>query len=194
MASSLHNLRLPENTNAETYIDCLVMHSPLRTLSQTLEAWTTLEEFVPHKIHHLGISNVQLPLLEALYEVATIKPSVVQNRFYPATRFDVPLRKFCREKGIIYQSFWTLTGNPKLLDLKPVVALTKEIGVGREQALYLLVLGLERLVVLNGTTREGTMRADLEAEKRFQQWLEEDKGGIVWGKILADFKILIGET
>lgn len=170
------------------------MHSPLRTLSQTLEAWTTLEEFVPHKIHHLGISNVQLPLLEALYDAATIKPSVVQNRFYPATRFDVPLRKFCREKGIIYQSFWTLTGNPKLLHSKPVDALRKEIGSEREQALYLLVLGLERLVVLNGTTKEETMRADLEAVKRFQQWHDEDGKAALWEKILADFKTLIGET
>ncbi|KAI9873036.1 MAG: hypothetical protein M1830_000905, partial [Pleopsidium flavum] len=88
IASSLHNLRCPDNTNQDPYIDCLVMHSPLPTLSQTLEAWTTLEQFVPHKIHHLGISNIQLPLLEALYDAATIKPSVVQNRFYPATRFD----------------------------------------------------------------------------------------------------------
>jgi len=172
----------------------LVLHSPLRTLSQTLEAWTTLEAFVPHQIRHLGISNVQLPLLEALYEAATIKPSVVQNRFYPATRFDVPLRQFCRAKGIVYQSFWTLTGNPGLLNSKPVDALSKEICAEREQALYLLVLGLERLVVLNGTTREETMRADLQAVKRFQLWLDKVGEGIIWEKILADFKILIGET
>lgn len=172
----------------------MVLHSPLRTLSQTLEAWTTLEAFVPHKIHHLGISNVQLPLLKALYEAATIKPSVVQNRFYLATRFDVPLRQFCREKGIVYQSFWTLTGNPGLLQSKPVDALSKEIGAEREQALYLLVLGLERIVVLNGTTREDTMRADLMALKNFQQWLDKDGKGTIWEKILADFKILIGET
>ena len=159
-----------------------------------MEAWTTLEGFVPHKIHHLGISNVQLPLLEALYEAATIKPSVVQNRFYPATRFDVPLRQFCNEKGIVYQSFWTLTGNPRLVVSKPVDALRKEICVEREQALYLLVLGLEKLVVLNGTTSEERMSADLEALNRFQHWHGEDGKGRMWDKILADFKILIGET
>lgn len=170
------------------------MHSPLRTLPQTLEAWTKLEEFVPRKIHHLGISNVQLPLLEALYEAVTIKPSVVQNRFYPATRFDVPLRQFCREKGIVYQSFWTLTGNPDLLESNPVDALTKEIGVGKEQALYLLVLALDRLVVLNGTTSEQTMSADLEAVKVFGRWLDEGGKRIVLEKILGDFKVLIGES
>lgn len=177
----------------ETYIDCLVMHSPLRTLPQTLEAWATLEEFVPRKIHHLGISNVQLPLLEALYEAVTIKPSVVQNRFYPATRFDVPLRKFCREKGIVYQSFWTLTGNPDLLESNPVDALRNEIGVEKEQALYLLVLALDRMVVLNGTTSEARMSADLEAMKVFGQWLDGGKR-IVLEEILADFKNLIGES
>lgn len=169
------------------------MHSPLPTLSQTLEAWTTLEQFVPHKIHHLGISNIQLPLLEALYEAVTIRPSVVQNRFYPATRFDGPLRRLCREKGIVYQCFWTLTANPGLLASRPVDELGREVGVEKEQALYLLVLGLGKMVVLNGTTREERMRGDMEAVERLEQWVDGEGKREIWAKIVADFKLIVGE-
>ena len=192
--SSLHNLRSGDRTDEESYIDCLVMHSPLRTLSQTLEAWTALEGFVPHKIHHLGISNVQLPLLKELYEAATIKPSVVQNRFYPATSFDVPMRRFCREKGIVYQSFWTLSANPRLLTSMPVEKLRLEIGIEKEQALYLLVLGLGNTVILNGTTREERMSRDLQTMELLEKWLSQEAKIEVWKKMLADFKNLIGET
>lgn len=34
-----------------------------------------------------------------------------QNRFYDATRYDLEIRKYCRENGIVYQSFWTLTAS-----------------------------------------------------------------------------------
>ncbi|KAI4656865.1 uncharacterized protein J4E78_006756 [Alternaria triticimaculans] len=122
VASSLRNLRYNESDD-ESYVDCLLLHSPLPTIDQTLQAWKLLESYVPDKIRSLGISNVSLPILQAIHENATIKPSVVQNRFYPQTRYDVPLRAFCREHDIMYQSFWTLTGNPSLIRSEPVTAL-----------------------------------------------------------------------
>lgn len=109
VASSLHNLRPsnPANSNQapEQCLDCLVLHSPLPQFSETLSAWQTLEEYVPHPIRTLGISNVNLPTLKSLWDAVRIKPAIVQNRFYPATAYDVALRKFCVEKGIVYQSF-----------------------------------------------------------------------------------------
>lgn len=122
LASSIHNLRSDEleigPEPGEHYIDCLLLHSPMRTMKGTLLAWKVLEEFVPRSVHHLGISNVDVSTLAFLYDNAVIKPAVVQRRFYPKTRFDIHLRRYCVEKGIIYQAFWTLTANPGLLIIR----------------------------------------------------------------------------
>jgi len=169
VASSLKNLRYNDADNA-SYVDCLLLHSPLPTINQTLQAWKLLESYVPHKIRSLGISNVSLPILQAIFENATVKPAVVQNRFYPQTRYDVPLRAFCREHGIMYQSFWTLTGNPSLLRSEPVAALAQAADIGLPVALYALVID-QGVVVLIGTTSSHHMRVDLEGVHRVRDWV-----------------------
>ncbi|KAL7931304.1 hypothetical protein V8C35DRAFT_114061 [Trichoderma chlorosporum] len=55
--SSLDNFRVVDD---EPYLDAVLLHCPLPTLEQTLQAWEALKKFVPHKIRHLGISNVIL--------------------------------------------------------------------------------------------------------------------------------------
>ena len=137
VSSSLHNLQHSEDQNAnnESYIDCLLSHSPYPTSHAALEAWKILESYVPHKILRLGISNVSLGMLEDLYENSSVKPSVVQNRFYRSTGYDVELREFCIERGIMYRSFWTLTGNPRLLASKTVAKLADSAKVSDASAL-----------------------------------------------------------
>lgn len=122
--SSLRNLAHCESDEDDTsYIDCLIMHSPFPDPVSTLEAWTALQSFVPHRIRSLGISNITLPELQ--YLVAdprvTVYPTVIQNRFRRAERrWDYELRRWCAnqnstrwkgEKRTRYQGFWTLTGN-----------------------------------------------------------------------------------
>jgi diketogulonate reductase-like aldo/keto reductase len=193
VASSLYNFRpsTVDHTPDEAYLDCVVLHSPLPTLAQTLEAWKALEEFVPHKVRNLGISNVGLATLRPLYDAAMVKPAVVQNRFYQQTKFDVPLRKFCRENDIVYQSFWTLTANPKLLNSEPVGSLASLAAVSSEAALYCLVLGLGNTVVLDGTTNEGRMKGDLQDLEKARQWIGLDTK--TWESTLLQFKALIRE-
>jgi diketogulonate reductase-like aldo/keto reductase len=169
VASSLKNLRAEEQTEEGTYVDCLLLHSPLPTIEQTLEAWKILESYVPAQIRSLGISNVTLQVLREIHKNATVKPSVVQNRFYPQTRFDGPLRAFCRENGIVYQSFWTLTGNPALLKSAPVISLAREAEVSPSVALYALVMDLD-IMILNGTTSREHMREDLEHIRKVRDW------------------------
>lgn len=170
VASSLRNLRLLQESEEGSYLDCLLLHSPLPTLEQTLQAWRLLEAYVPHQIKALGISNITLPLLREVYNASTIKPSVVQNRFYLQTRYDGPLRAFCREHGITYQSFWTLTGNPKLLKSRPVVELAQAAGVSVPTALYALVMDLG-VEVLNGTTSAEHMLEDLQGVGQVRDWV-----------------------
>ncbi|KAL1801537.1 hypothetical protein ACET3X_001879 [Alternaria dauci] len=169
VASSLKNLRHDHDSENESYIDCLLLHSPLPTNDQTLQAWRLLESYVPHKIRSLGISNVSLPVLQDLWLHAQVKPAVVQNRFYPDTYYDVELREFCRLNDIVYQSFWTLTGNPGLLKSKPVAALAKATDVGLPVALYALVMD-QGIVVLNGTTSTEHMRGDLDGIRKVREW------------------------
>jgi diketogulonate reductase-like aldo/keto reductase len=189
VASSLKNLRQDNGLEEASYIDCLLLHSPLPTIDQTLQAWKLLESYIPDKIRSLGISNVTLPILQAIYENATIKPAVVQNRFYPQTRYDVPLRAFCREHDIMYQSFWTLTGNPSLLRSEPVAALAQAMNVGLPIALYALVMD-QGVVVLNGTTSSNHMRADLEGIQKVREWAVSQPDNF---RTISDtFKSLVG--
>ncbi|KZF20539.1 putative aldo-keto reductase [Xylona heveae TC161] len=191
VSSSLWNLRHDEQSQDDAYIDSLVLHSPLPAMAQTLSVWRALEEFVPHRIHHLGISNTTLPVLEALYEEAKVKPAVVQNRFYLDTDFDIPLRAYCRKKGIIYQSFWTLTANPRLLRSVPVATIAENVGIEKEVALYCLVLGLDNTVILNGTKDRQRMASDWEGLRKTRDWARDN--AYEWENQLKQFKSAIGE-
>ncbi|KAF1850122.1 aldo-keto reductase-like protein [Cucurbitaria berberidis CBS 394.84] len=191
VASSLKNLRPREESEEGSYLDCLLLHSPLPTIEQTVQAWQLLESYVPDRIRSLGISNVTLPTLQVIYNESTVKPSVVQNRFYPQTRYDVPLRRFCQENSITYQSFWTLTGNPALLKSKPVGALAQAAGIDQSVALYALVMDLG-VVVLNGTTSSEHMQEDLEGLRKVREWnLSHSQE---WAGISDDFKVIVEPT
>lgn len=153
--TSLQNLRT-------TYLDCLVLHSPLGELKQTLAAWRAMEEIASRgAVHRLGISNCySLAYLKDLHRAADVAPAVVQNRFYPDTAYDREIRAFCVDSGIVYQSFWTLTANPHLLKSEPVRALADKHGRTAVQVL-LRYLTQEHVVPLTGTTSEEHMREDL---------------------------------
>lgn len=195
--TSLHHLRPFEETgddDSSVYIDTLVLHSPLPTIDQTLEAWSTAETYVPHRIRNLGISNCTLSELETLClsPQVKVKPAVVQNRFYQNTRYDVPLRAFSRDHAIIYQSFWTLTANPGLLASSgPVGMLAQQAKISPQAALYGLVLGLGNTTVLNGTNNESHMAADLTALQIMQMFVSEQPDA--WKQLLDRFKMIIGE-
>jgi diketogulonate reductase-like aldo/keto reductase len=145
-----------------TYLDCLVLHSPLDTMELTLQVWRELEALADSGVvRELGISNCyQLEELEALCAAARIPPLVVQNRFHAETGYDKEIRSFCRARGMLYQSFWTLTANPKVLSHPDVRALAQRHGVTPAQLLFrgLTQIGI---VPLTGTTSEAHLRQDL---------------------------------
>jgi diketogulonate reductase-like aldo/keto reductase len=192
--SSLRNFNftdvVKDDDVRESYIDTLVLHSPMASINETMEVWQTLEQYVPKEIKNLGISNCNLFTLMDIYERSRIKPSVVQNRFYPATKFDIGLRKFCQEKGIVYQSFWTLSANPNLVWSTEVGQLASQTGISQQAALYCLVLGLGNVTILNGTKSIQHMKDDwkaLEKVKAFATLYPE-----AWEHLMARFRILLG--
>jgi diketogulonate reductase-like aldo/keto reductase len=152
---SLRNLQ----TN---YLDALVLHSPLPRDEQTLEAWQAMETLVDAGgVKRLGISNCyDLKTLQSLYQGSRVKPTVVQNRFYAETDYDVGIREFCMKHGMAYQSFWTLTANPHLLADETVRLLSLKYQRTPAQVLfrYLTLIGV---TPLTGTASAQHMREDL---------------------------------
>lgn len=145
-----------------TYLDCLVLHSPLSNLQRTLEVWQAMEQiFNSGGVKQLGISNCYDPhQFEQLYRNATIKPAVIQNRFYAEAQYDRVIRAFCREHRIIYQSFWTLTANPHVLAHATLQMLAEKYRRSAAQIFfrYLSQIGI---IPLTGTTSDNHMREDL---------------------------------
>jgi len=195
--SSLENFRT-DGQEEEPYLDCLVLHSPLPTIEETVRVWKAMAAYVPRQVRNLGISNVSLPVLRALCEVAKHegealpKPAVVQNRLRMG-HYQPELYAFCRDEGIVFQSFWTLTANPNLLKSTAAVVVAKAADVSAPVALYSLLLGLERFAILDGTTSEEHMREDLEGIEKVGLWAEAE-GKEVWEESLAHLKQAVGYT
>lgn len=155
-AASLSNLRTD-------YLDGLVLHSPLVTGHETLEAWRAMESLVERGgVRQLGISNCyRLEQLQALHRAARIKPAVLQNRFYAATGYDLELRAFCATEHIIYQSFWTLTANAHILDHPTMTSIAARHHRRAPQILFRYLVG-SGVVPLTGTRSRTHMQEDLQ--------------------------------
>jgi diketogulonate reductase-like aldo/keto reductase len=155
VAVSLRNLQTD-------YLDCVLLHSPMPTLTQTLAAWRALEAFVDTgQILKLGISNCyRLEDLNGVYQGARIKPAVVQNRFYADTNYDRDIRAYCDQRQMVYQSFWTLSANHQLLANQAITsAATSHKGTPAQILFrYLTQIGV---VPLTGTKSAVHMHQDL---------------------------------
>jgi diketogulonate reductase-like aldo/keto reductase len=145
-----------------SYLDSLVLHSPLTNQQDLLKVWQAMELiFHSGGVKQLGISNCyDIQQLEFLYKTATIKPAVIQNRFYADTQYDRNIRVFCRQKQIIYQGFWTLTANPALLADTLIKNLAIKYQRSVEQVFY-RYLSQSGIIPLIGTTSVQHMREDL---------------------------------
>ena len=152
------------------YLDSLVMHSPLDTVEQTMQAWRVMESFVDDgKVLCLGISNCyDYDMFTTIYNQARIKPSVLQNRFYAESNFDTELRAFCKEKNIWYQSFWTLTANRKALALPEVEEMAKKKNLTPQTYMYAFLMTLGYATPLSGTTSQKHMAEDVAVMERMQ--------------------------
>jgi len=155
--TSLKNLRTH-------YIDSLVLHGPLKNHNENMVLWRQFEKFVESKqVRMLGISNFyDLNEITRLYNDATVKPRVIQNRFYEDTDYDKDIRQFCKDKGIIYQSFWTLSANPHVLENVNVRKAAEKRGVPTT-SLFFAYLSQTGIVPLTGTKNIQHMKDDLLA-------------------------------
>ncbi len=146
------------------YVNSLVLHSPIFPYKDLLEVWSAMEQIYENaQTHALGISNIyDLPTLKRFYDDASIKPSYVQNRFYAESDYDVELRKWCLQHGIVYQSFWTLTANPHILQDETLFQLSRTHKKNVVQILF-SYLHQTGVTPLTGTTDPEHMRDDLQS-------------------------------
>ena len=153
--TSLRNLRTD-------YLDGVLLHSPYRNDEDTLEAWRAMERLYDQGlVRQLGVSNFyEPPRLDALCRNARIKPAVIQNRFYAKTQYDKDIRAFCKESGIVYESFWTLTANPEVLAAPDMIELAKKYGRSPAQLFFRYLTQLD-IACLTGTSSKEHMEQDL---------------------------------
>jgi diketogulonate reductase-like aldo/keto reductase len=147
-------------------IDSVIVHGPFAAWRDMMEVWAALEDLVRKRmIQQIGISNCYDPsYFVRLYQEAEIKPAILQNRFYAESGYDIQLRRFCQEHQIVYQSFWTLTANPRILAHPSLVQIATNLECTTAQLFfkYLMTQGIQPLT---GTTSALHMRQDLAADQ-----------------------------
>jgi diketogulonate reductase-like aldo/keto reductase len=169
-AKSLQNLQTE-------YLDAILLHSPAQNIDRTLSIINILRELKENgQVRHIGLSNITS--LQMLQEICSALPAstveIVQNRFVTDTGYDLDIRAYCKERGIVYQSFWTLSGNPHILGSDELKRIASRLGTSAECAFYRFCMQ-EGITVLDGTTSEDHMKEDLEvvASDRYQLGLED---------------------
>lgn len=159
-ASSLQHL-------GTDHLDSYVLHGPSRRegLGEAdREAWRAMEALQrAGAVRELGISNVSTAQLQALLELAEVKPRWVQNRCYASTGWDAATRALCVEHGIGYQGFSLLTANRHVWNHPDVAAVARERGQTPAQVVFALALALG-ITPLTGTSDPRHMAADLAVE------------------------------
>jgi len=147
-----------------TYIDSYILHSPLDTMDATLEAWSVLMALQDEgKVRMIGVSNANdVKVIKALSSVRKVQ--VVQNRWYERNDWNKDVVKYCRENGVMFQSFWTLTGSPNLLRHDAVLALANEKECTPEQIVF-RVAQMHGVTPLAGSKDAERMRDGVETEK-----------------------------
>jgi diketogulonate reductase-like aldo/keto reductase len=145
-------------------IDSYVLHGP--SLRYGLgdadwETWEAMERLhASGKARLLGVSNVDARQLAELYEGASVKPAIVQNRCFAALGWDRAIRRFCAESGILYQGFSLLTANREVLAHPRVHAFAARTGRTIPQVIFRFALE-GGMVALTGTSSVAHMREDL---------------------------------
>jgi len=134
-----------------------------------MEVWNAFEELHGQgKVRQLGVSNVyDFGVFKRIWDDATVKPSVIQNRFYQDSDYDVDLRKFLKEQvnnggEVYYQSFWTLTANPLVLQSPQMQDICKRTGKTPPQVFFKYLIQHHNICPLTGTTQELHMAQDLQ--------------------------------
>jgi len=163
--ASLDRLRL-------TYLDLYLMHTPFAFQPgdeqdprdqdgnviydggvTLIDTWRAMEGLVDSgKCRAIGLSDIGLNELTALYESARIKPAVVQVESHPYLP-QTDLLEFCKERGVVLLAFAPLGHGMRPGPLEDPVVLAIAARVGKTPAQVLLAWAVQRGTALLTTSR-----------------------------------------
>jgi diketogulonate reductase-like aldo/keto reductase len=157
MASSLEHL-------GTDYVDSYVLHGPASGDGWTefdAEVWQAMrKERDAGRTRFLGVSNVSLHHLEQMIASHAEAPAFVQNRCFARLGWDREVRRFCRERKIVYQGFSLLTANVEVLHHPLISGLAAKGGVTAAQVIFAFARAVGMLP-LTGTSSAEHMKEDL---------------------------------
>jgi alcohol dehydrogenase (NADP+) len=118
-----------------------------------LDTWRAMENLVDHgKCRAIGLSDIGLDEVVAVYESARIKPAVVQVEAHPYLP-ETELLEFCKEKGVVLLAFAPLGHGMRPGPLEDSVVSAIAARVGKTPAQVLLAWAIQRGTALLTTPR-----------------------------------------
>ena len=127
-----------------------------------LDTWRAMETLVDGgKCRAIGLSDIGLDELKAIYEASRIKPAVVQVESHPYLP-ETELLEFCKEKGVVFLAFAPLGHGMKPGLLEDPVISGIAARVGKTAAQVLLAWAVQR-----GTALLTTPRSAARARENF---------------------------
>jgi alcohol dehydrogenase (NADP+) len=118
-----------------------------------LDTWRAMENLVDHgKCRAIGLSDIGLDELLAVYEFARIKPAVVQVEAHPYLP-GTELLGFCQEKGVVLLAFAPLGHGMRPGPLEDSVISRIAARLGKTPAQVLLAWAIQRGTALLTTPR-----------------------------------------
>ncbi len=146
------------------------------TLTST---WKALESLVDGgRCRAIGLSNVNLEQLKEVFEIARIKPAVIQVESHPYLP-EWELLDYCKKNGIVLQAFAALGHGiePRLTDDPVVAAITKRVN--KTPAQVLLAWALQRgTAPLTTATSIGHIQENFDVSALPDDAIEEITRGI----------------
>jgi len=137
-----------------------VIYDKATTLPET---WKAMEKLVDDgRCKAIGLSNIGLEQLKEVFDIARIKPAVIQVESHPYLP-QWELLDYCKSKGIVMQAFAALGHGmePKLLDDRVVTGIAKRVN--KTPAQVLLAWAVQR-----GTSPLTTATSAEFVEQNFQ--------------------------
>ena len=125
------------------------------------EVWEAMAaERKAGRTRFLGVSNVSLQQLEQMTALQAEAPAFVQNRCFARLGWDRDVRRFCKERNIIYQGFSLLTANLEVLRHGLIAGIASQLNATPAQIVFAFARAVGMLP-LTGTSSAEHMQQDL---------------------------------
>ncbi len=141
--------------------------------------WKALESLIDGgRCKAIGLSNVNLVQLKEVFDIARVKPAVVQVESHPYLP-EWDLLEYCKRNGIVMQAFAALGHGiePKLIEDPVITGIAKRVNKTRAQVL--LAWALQRgTAPLTTATSKGHIEENFDVSALPDDAIEEITQGI----------------